>query len=897
MSRAACLTLLLVLLPAAASRAEPAPATARLVADIRPLPLPPASGRPHELTAGRDLLFFAADDGFAGFELWATEGTPGRAYRVADVCPGPCSSSPRQITAAGKLVYFLARDPAHGEELWRSDGTSAGTFLLADLAPGASWGGLSVTPLVAAGSRVFLVATRVAGQTARQELWTSDGTPRGTARLAELPAMTLLAPVGGRMLFVGFDASHGQELWRSDGTPAGTRLLRDIARGPTSALSAGELNVTFAVLDGRLYFPAFDEAHGVELWQSDGTAAGTRLVRDIVPGPGSSLPFYLRAAGSRLFFTAEVAAGRRLWRSDGTAQGTRLVGGPAGIPIFALGDAVLLLVEDPAASEKELWIAGGAGGARRLLSLPVWHQFGRFASLGEEVVFLFGGDELEIWKTDGTPAGTAPVTGIEGAFAFDLVAFRGFAYFTGSAPGQGDELWRSDGTAGGTGEFADLHSGDRSSSPLSLLDLNGTLLFTADDGSHGREVWRSDGTRAGTALVAELVPPGGEEIRQSPTVLGRAGGALLFATPDGALRRTMGVPGDPVLLRGGLGFVKPARVAGPLVFFFSAVQDDSQGYSEWVVSLWRSDGTAAGTIALAEVARGETDFQHGPLAPPTPRFLAVAGNDLYFLADGLWRSDGTPAGTARLFDDPCAGACDSTFELAAVGETLFFGNLAFDLDTQRARNEVWRSDGTAAGTFPLRAVLEVSLAEHGANADGFALRTFTPAGDRLFFVADDAVHGAELWVSDGTAAGTRMVRDLRPGPAGSHPAWLTAKGEGVFFAADGGVRGQELWWSDGSGPGTRPVRDIAPGAASSFPQELAVIEGQLLFAAFDPEHGLEVWRSDGTAAGTRLLADAFPGPGSSAPRSFTRAGGTLFFVAGRPRPGYELFRMSLGGPF
>ena len=891
MSRAACLALLLVLLPAAASRAEPAPATARLVADIRPLPLPPASGRPHELTAGRDLLFFTADDGFAGFELWATNGTAGNAYRVADICPGSCGSFPRQITAAGKLVYFLARDPAHGEELWRSDGTAAGTFLLADLAPGASQGGLFVTPLVAAGSRVFFVATRVVGPAVRQELWTSDGTPRGTARLAELAAMTLLAPVGGHMLFVGFDASHGQELWRSDGTPAGTRLLRDIARGPTSALSAGELNVTFDVLDGRLYFPAFDEAHGVELWRSDGTAAGTRLVRDIVPGPGSSWPFYLRAVGSRLFFMAEAASGRRLWRSDGTAQGTRPAGGPAGTPLFTLGDAVLLLVEDPAASDKELWIAGGAGGARRLLSLPGWHQFGGFASLGGEVVFLLSGDELEIWKTDGTPAGTAPISGIEGASAFDLVAFRGFAYFTGSAPGQGDELWRSDGTAAGTGLFADLHTGDRSSSPLGLLDLNGTLLFTADDGPHGREVWRSDGTRAGTALVAELVMPNPdpEGFPTSPVLLGRTGDAVLFAA-DGALWRTAGVPGDPVRLHDGLGVVEPARVAGSLVFFFSAVQDETE--DQWVVSLWRSDATAAGTIALAEVARGDADFQHGPLAPPTPRFLAVAGNDLYFLSDGLWRSDGTPAGTARLFDDPCAGGCDSTFELAAVGETLFFGNLAFDLGTQRTRNEVWRSDGTAAGTFPLRAVLEVSLAEHGARADGFALRSFTAAGERLFFVADDAVHGAELWVSDGTAAGTRMVRDLRPGPAGSSPVWLTAHGAGVFFAADGGPRGQELWWSDGSGPGTRPVREIAPGPAASYPQELAMVEGLLLFAAFDPEHGLEVWRSDGTAAGTFLLADVFPGPASSAPRSFTLSGLNLFFVAGRPRFGYELWALN-----
>jgi ELWxxDGT repeat protein len=881
---------------AGAAAAEAPAAVPRLVADVRPQPRPPDSASPRALTAARDLLFFAAQDPFAGIELWATDGTRGGTHRVADVCPGPCSSHPQLFTAADHLVYFLAQDPAHGHELWRSDGTAAGTFLVADLEPGLPWGGHAVEGLVSAGSRAYLVVNRARDGTTRQELWTSDGTPRGTAPLIELTGVTLLGPAGDVLFFVGLDADHGQELWASDGTPAGTRLVRDINPGEASAVSAGPLNVTAAVLGRRLYFQAFDPAHGGELWSSDGTAAGTRLVRDLLPGSGSSSssPGFLRAAGKSLYFVAQGPAGAGLWRSDGTAAGTRLVPGQPGPgwfvePVFALGEAVLFAAVRPGRETLELWTSGGAGGARRLLVRPLADSLGPFARLGASAVFRLRseGREPELWRTDGTPGGTAAVTAI--GDGFELAAFGGAVWFARASAERGEELWRSNGTAAGTRLFADLHGGDRSSHPLDLLDLDGTLVFTADDGEHGRELWRSDGTRGGTALVGDLVAPDPDPAAAfgGPSIVGRASGAALFAG-GGALWRSTGVPGDAMLLRDGLGVVAPARAVGGVVFFTSAVIDETEAGREWVLSLWRSDGTAAGTIALAEVARADADGQHGPAGPPRLEHLAASGGALWFLSDGLWRSDGTPAGTVRLLAEICPGSCGAG-GLAAAGGTVFLAVLTSDFDTQRVRHEIWRTDGTAGGTFRLRIVLDVSFPVYGANANGFALRGFTAAGRRLFFVAADAVHGAELWASDGTAEGTRMVRDLRPGPAGSDPGWLTAGGDRVFFAADGGLRGQELWLSDGTGPGTRPVRDVAPGSASSYPQELAMIDGLLHFAAFDPEHGLEVWRSDGTAAGTWLLADVFPGPASSAPRSFTLAGGKLFFAAGRPRFGYELW--------
>ena len=133
-------------------------------------------------------------------------------------------------------------------------------------------------------------------------------------------------------------------------------------------------------------------------------------------------------------------------------------------------------------------------------------------------------------------------------------------------------------------------------------------------------------------------------------------------------------------------------------------------------------------------------------------------------------------------------------------------------------------------------------------------------GGELFFAATPQLissyphSGDELWKSDGTSAGTVMVKDINPGTGNSSPTDLVNVGNDVFFSATDGIDGMELWKTDGTAAGTVMVKDIVPGSGSSNPGNLTNVNGTLFFSATDAAGNASLWKSDGTAAGTVELA-------------------------------------------
>jgi ELWxxDGT repeat protein len=780
-----------------------------------------------------------------------------------------------------------------------------------------------------------------------------------------------LTAVGSVVYFCAQGENLGRELWKSDGTDAGTRLVRDINPGYAASCSdAFVLGPHMADVNGQLFFSASDVEHDYELWKSDGTDAGTVLVKDIIPGPLPSMPGQLMAAGGTLFFT--IRNGSELWRSDGTQAGTARIS----LPSSYLSPTPLGVVD------RTLFFAASQG------------------------------TSISLWKIDATQAGASLVKRIttNGASLIPLADANGWLFFAADDGRSGYELWKSDGTAGGTVRVKDINpgAGGAFQFPISAADVNGTLFFAANSGHGGTELWKSDGTAAGTKIVKGIAPGGSGSY---PRNLTEVNGTLFFAayTGDGVSRlwKSDGTPAGTVVVKdiivslnadgeaelvnvGETLFVSGTNVdsgfelwksdgtdAGTVLVKDIAPHDQGSWPAQLINAsgrlfflaytgieagreLWVSNGTDTGTIPIRPVVRGTTQSYPYQLTELNGTLLLLADDGSY--QDPLWKSDGTPSGTVPVaLSGDCASVADmidfngtlffasgswlcrsdgtalgttpvkqivstisqltivagslyfiadhagiwksdgtpgSTLPATAINETIYggpsnltdiAGTLFFTTGDEWGARRLWKSDGTAAGTILIKSFLPPP-----GRFPPASLAALTNVGGTLFFSGYDSAGGYELWKSDGTPTGTLRVRDIIAGPNGSAPSDLLNVHGRIFFAANDGVHGRELWASDGSAEGTQLVVDIVSGPAGSNPNSLADVMGSLIFSANDGRHGYEIWRSDGTPGSATLIAEIAPGSRSSFPSSFTLAGDYLFFSADDSIHGRELWAIRSG---
>ena len=869
------------------------------------------------------VAYFFRDDGIHGLELWRSDGTPAGTHLLRDVCPGLCGSegfySALALATVGERVFFTGNDGVSGTELWVTDGTAPGTHRVADLRPGPHSSDPDV--LTAVGDSLYFVADDgVHGR----DLWLSDGTASGTRRAFPFTSTPLIPEIGEIEPGLGqlFVRTQGGSLWRTDGTAAGTRHLVDGVGFPS--VSWLNSNSFRTLPDGVL---VFQECPGVawsdcELWRSDGTVAGTQLVADLVPGPDySSNPQSFVRMGSEIWFRARdpdpFSSRYLLYRTDGTPAGTAPLPLPAGVSAtFEWGDGGVLggrlfFIGSDAATGWELWVTDGSTtqqvadlnpGPESSLEMQATLDRPSLAAVGGVVVFLAddGVDGLQLWSSDGTVAGTQPLTDFGGltpedGFGYEqllapLPVAGGRVLLTVRRPGQGIQVWGSDGTVAGTGQLAAVDEqtsafvhGTRSfytdSPTRCTAPLGRGLVFDAldDPNAMAGHLYFSDGVPGTATPLFQIQDP----LSAYPTECASNGDEVLAVGGPGTapgLWRTRGTSDDTELLS--IFDENSWGITLPLFQRFDGAQ-----YLGWGESVLRVEPG----IDPALIQELPTDIWYGRFAA-LPDALFIGGSD------GLERSDGeTPF--EPLIPVPPSPDWIQADDLTPSGSRLYF-----TLDTPAEGPELWSSEGKPLSTGPvvvLRPGPEGAI-ERREIEDIWAWkppdsRIASLGGGRVVFAADDGQSGNELWTSDGTAAGTVLIADLVPGPDGSWPRHLSSLGSAVIFAADDGVHGLELWRTDGTAAGTGLLLDIVPGVDSSVPQDLTVQGGVLYFSAWTPDAGREAWRSDGTAAGTFRLTDAAPGPLSSSPSRFTRVGDRLFFVADDNLHGFELWALADNG--
>ncbi len=437
-----------------------------------------------------------------------------------------------------------------------------------------------------------------------------------------------------------------------------------------------------------------------------------------------------------------------------------------------------------------------------------------------------------IWTTDGTAAGTLRlVTNVKSADS-GVVVLNNQLYFTGVTSGSGAELWKSDGTAAGTVPVKDIFPGASGSGPLGYTTFNNKVYFIANDGTNGYELWVSDGTSVGTSMVKDINP-------------GSNSGML----------------NDPYF-----------AIVNNTVYF---VANNGTNGDE----LWKTDGTTAGTVLVKDITIGATgtDFT---------TFTALGNTLIFGRETGLmqqyemWKSDGTNAGTTLIknFGD-FSGFFPPMFHL--FNSKLYFTGTDF----ATTGTELWVTDGTIAGTNLVKDI------DPGLDGSFPLLVLAFTANNKFYFSATTATTGTELWVSDGTSAGTTLLKDLYPGPNSSSPfiykpfdfvngySDVLYNGK-VFLSATDATNGTELWITDGTAAGTTPVRDIAPGIDSSLKDfNFYFYSTAGLYFVAKTALGYEPWLSNGTSAGTNIVADINVGAGSSDPLYMFTYNNNLYFNA------------------
>lgn len=733
------------------------------------------------------------------------------------------------------------------------------------------------------------------------DLWVSNLST--TTRLRGLKGESVrprdLTLLGTRVVFSGTTLEHGDELWVTSNTSGSTRLLKDIQPGYSGSAPYG-LRVAF----GRVFFFCHDAAGNCELWQTDGTSSGTKRVTQL-PGNAPRRVFDYVLAGSNFYFRLNFANGEsQLWKSDGSAARTLAVSpklsSPGPMHLAALGNRVFFTAS-PNRVRVDLWISDGtAPGTKSILpdvqgplavfKNKVWFSIYR-SGLGQELGSS-DGKALQIFDLYSGSASSRP---------HELSVVGSTLYFAATAPMLGIEPWISDGTQSGTKVLKDLYPGTASSKPRSFVQVGQKLVFRTAASSSSGSLWMSDGSSAGTIALTQ-----GSPAVVSPDLVAHGASVLFYGkTPKARYIEPFVSPLMPLQSKTISSGTKPRPPYSDSSFasIFCDVGDRVLFSAfEQSAMLGSTDASASGSKLFGSIAVDAIPTSFARLGSQY-YFSGRAPNESFH---SVYVTDGTPSGTRRLFDATTNTIWQNPRSFVRVGGRMLFhavtpagygvysspgigritkllaktkgpssassitrlGDAAYYIEA----GNLWKTDGYRAPVavakthrfFPWlssgvvlgeEVVFTTSTTQgstlwfyDGSNirslmlSNARAVRDLTVVRDRLFFTDVQS----NLWVSDGTLAGTHVVRSNVV-----HGA-ITAAQSRIFFCGGSTNEGLELWVSDGTSGGTRIVVDLRKGPSDSYATPLLSVGERVVFSTND--NGL--WISDGTIAGTNRIRSA-----------------------------------------
>jgi trimeric autotransporter adhesin len=816
------------------------------------------------------------------------------------------SSMPSGYLEYNGKLYFAATSENYGEELWVSDGTESNTILFKDLNPGSA-----------------------------------DSSPRN------------LIILNNELYFIANDGVSGQQLFKTNGTTGNIVKLTNFIDKTIPRLT---------LVNDQLYFTStetiLEGGEGfLEIWKSNGTKAGTTLIKDKLDTWSKVTSFEGSLNGLFLFESQATDSPNytKMWRSDGTPEGT--------YPLT------------PNLQGSGSGSNGFGGSSSEIFSQHIIHDNNLyFVARGT----IFGSDQsVGIMKTDGTVENTVPVGKVHDGYMINhggVAELNGKLYFSFFEYRKNRLfIWETDGTATGMNKVYDK-TAEQYFGPSNLIVDDNKLLFTSA-GSSG----------AGTSLVSfdpkskEVAP-----VTQLETLTTKPyelfGGILnsnkLFSIKPGLIYLALNKPNvtnakDYFVIN----IPTASKVNAPALFYatnfylFNGQQYFAGYKSDSGVELWSTGETLGNFKLVKNINKGRTGIYSrevvtlgdniifdthevkaakgrelwqfnissqtasvlsdiNPGSPSSDPIQLVKFKDkIYFIAiqnttgREMWSTDGTDAGTVRLTDYPnsvwsmfpdlLTNQGDQNLYFAAYNEQenrsylmktdgatittvkdvgvniynspLFIKEIVAAPDkvffaTEFEGDDLWVSNGTGAGTQKLKDLCNI--------------KNMTYSNGSAYFIANedgDCKGEIKLWKSDGTVSGTKAIFEPGAMPF-TNIRSLYSYNNALYFVAYTEGSGSEIWKTDGTAAGTAILKEIGPGALSGIgSSNFTVFNDKLYFAADDGVHGTELWQTDGTTGNTFMVADIAAGSIPSMPKSLTPVGNKLYLNATTIETGSELW--------
>ena len=268
------------------------------------------------------------------------------------------------------------------------------------------------------------------------------------------------------------------------------------------------------------------------------------------------------------------------------------------------------------------------------------------------------------------------------------------------------------------------------------------------------------------------------------------------------------------------------KLGSTLVFFTSS---PSGG-----VDLWRTDGTAAGTVRVRRLDGGEAFIFDARISGTTGYFTLIDSDN----STEVWKTDGTAAGTVRL---RTFGPATSTRLLGVIGSHAYI--TLTDPAVQRMNVYRLRTDGSG-----VREYVTTLPNPYADLPDAFPFPdAVSQTEGRIYFsigisTAGPAPRDTQFWVTDGTRSGTRLLaRPLSLSDEYGSPVYAVSDRLAFSAAFELEGAGLEPWVTNGTVAGTRRLADVAPGGESSYPRSFLRVGERVFFSAYDDTRAGQLW--------------------------------------------------------